>query len=138
MINKSGALAAVGALTVVLATGCGNGSGLPTPGDSAPKDWCFASSWVDRASYVYAYWQEKHSHSPDEVKRAMGYGHSLMSQYQQDERSGSLPADLDDDALATWVVHLAHVQGDNSENAAVSLSEGGFIRSYLDQVHDAC
>jgi hypothetical protein len=138
MVKRPGALAVVCALTVVLASGCGTGSGVPDPGDSSPQDWCFASEWVDRASYVYAYWQEKHPHSPDEVKRAMGYGQSLMRQYQQDERSGDLPADLADDALKAWVVHLAHVQGDSSQNAAVALSEGGFVNSYLDQVHAAC
>ena len=138
MTRRPGVLTTICALMAVLATGCGTDSGLPEPGDSDPQDWCFASAWVDRASYVYAYWQEKHSHSPDAVERAMGYGRSLMEQYQQDERSGALPADLADDALTAWVVHLAHVQGDSAESAAVSLSEGGSISSYVSQVHAGC
>jgi hypothetical protein len=139
MIKKFGALAAVGALTAVLVTGCGGDSGgYPKPGAADPKEWCFADQWIDRASYDYGYWAAGNIPGPDEARRAMSYGSRLMSQYQQDKQSGDLPADLDDKALTAWVVNLATVQ----ERAPLSTEDAGSGRnvmdSYIEQVHSAC
>ena len=139
MIKKLGALAAVGALAVALMTGCDShqGSGQPKPGDS-PKAWCPYDSWIDRATWDYAYWQEGSPHDPATVAREMGYGHRLMDLLEQDRQTGKLPSNVSDDALKTWALNLAHVQGGTTTTAAAGLEKGGLFDNYLSQVHAAC
>ncbi|MFI0265703.1 hypothetical protein [Streptomyces luteogriseus] len=138
MHKKLRALAAVGALTAALATGCGaDNEGLPEPGSEA-KEWCFADGWIDRASYVYRYWTGENIPGPEEAKKAMSYGSRLMSQYQDDRQAGDLPADLSNDELTAWVVNLATVQ----QRTPVTTSDAGadekVMDSYIDEVHAAC
>jgi hypothetical protein len=139
MAKRLGALVATGGLGIVLMTGCGHdtASGLPTPG-AQPKEWCFADSWVDRATWDYAYWQEGSPHDDADVVRGMGYGHRLMDLYQQDKRDGKLPADVSDAALKAWALNIAHLQGSRTVTAAAGLATGGLFDQYLAQVHAAC
>lgn len=138
MTKNVRALAAASALAVAVLTGCGSGDGVPTPGDAKPGEWCAANTWIDRASYVYGYWQEQRAHDPDAVKAAMNYGHTLRSAYQQDIRDDKLPADIDDKLLTAWVVNLAYVQGQSPIHGATALNDEGLMDNYIDEVHAAC
>lgn len=142
MYKKLRALAAVGALTAALATGCGSDGGddaLPKPGSEA-AEWCFADSWIDQASYTYGYWsaQQGQIPGPEAAQDAMGYGRRLMDQYQQDKQAGKLPADLSDDELTAWVVNLATVQQQTPVTSNESRADEEVMDSYIDEVHAAC
>lgn len=138
MFKNVWALAAASALAVAVLSGCSSGNGVPTPGEAKPGDWCNAADWIDRASYDYGYWQEQRAHEPADVERAMGYGHTLRSQLEQDKRDGKLPADVDDKLLTAWMVNLAHVQGQTPITGATTFSDNNVMDSYIDEVHGAC
>ncbi|MFZ3557200.1 hypothetical protein [Streptomyces sp. BH055] len=122
-------------LATALVTGCSS-HGDPEPGKAEPGDWCAAEGWLDRATWNYAYWQESRAHSPDNVDRALDYGHQLRSQIEDDKQSGKLPGDIDDALLTGWLINLSYVQGDEDTNGATYRNSS--IGSYIDKVHSAC